>query len=129
MKNLAYQLICLSLIIGLNISCSNRSTDNQDANSMMDNDSNVEEFPGNDTILNYRDGTNISERSGNMDTIQLPKPILEAIEKDSTLRTAMIVEKILKVEQGETFYEVAFYPVNGKEVEVIFDSDGNRKPK
>jgi len=127
MKNLACQLICL--IIGLNFACTNRSTDNQDANSMMDNDSNVEEFPGNDTILNYRDGTNISERSGNMDTIQLPKPILEAIEKDSTLRTAMIVEKILKVEQGETFYEVAFYPVNGKEVEVIFDSNGNRKPK
>jgi hypothetical protein len=122
------------MVSALTFSCSNGSKNNQDTQDGttdygIASDSERENFPQQDTVLNYRDGTPINERSGNMDTLQLPQPVLETIEKDSLLRLAMIVEKMVRVENGQTFYEVAFYPINGKEESFIFDSEGMRKPK
>jgi hypothetical protein len=134
MKNPASQFLAFCLVTAISFSCSNgERNNNRDIEDGTEDygiapDSMRENFPADDTVHNYREGTPMEERSGNMDTLQLPRPIVETIEKDSALRLAMIVEKILRVENGQTFYEVAFYPVDGKEQSVIFDAQGNRKP-
>ena len=133
MKNPANQLICLSIVLGISLSCNNRSIDNQNLNDSIANEnrsgSSPEGLPDNDSVLNFRDGVNVNDGREVLDTIQLPNPILEAIEKDNLLKSAEIVDKIKREENGVTVYEVVFYPVNGKEEKVIFDAEGRRKSK
>jgi hypothetical protein len=133
MKNSAIYLIPVCLVTAITLSCSNGERNNKDIEDGTEDygiapDSMRENFPTDDTVHNYREGTPMEERTGNMDTLALPRAVVETIEKDSALRLAMIMEKIQRVENGQTFYEVAFYPVDGKEISVIFDSQGNRKP-
>jgi membrane-associated HD superfamily phosphohydrolase len=121
MNKSANRLVCLIIIFGINLSCTNRSNENR-VDSL-----DVGLQNSNDTILNYRDGTPINHRMGNMDTIQLPKNIVEAIENDSLLKNALIVEKKENIQDSDTLYLITFHPANGKEERVIFDSKGKRK--
>lgn len=132
MKNSAIKLICTSIAFGITMSCTNRSENENSDDSIADeyrSGSLNEGLPDNDSTLNFRDGVNVNEGKDRSDSIQLPKPILEAIEKDNLLKSAEIVNKIKREENGVTVYEVVFYPVNGKEEKVIFDAEGRRKSK
>ncbi|WP_373494591.1 hypothetical protein [Aquiflexum sp.] len=133
MKHLAKHFLSVCMIIAVNLSCTNRSSEFHDTDdisgSEISADSLEEDFPGHDTVMNFREGRNINERSGDMDTIQLPQLILDEIKTDSLLNKALIVEIIKREVNNEMFYEVKFYPVNGRDEEVIFDSKGKRNPK
>ncbi|MCL6261562.1 hypothetical protein M3O96_20850 [Aquiflexum sp. TKW24L] len=140
MKNTAKQLLGICIIAVFTFSCTNEKTGHntenmgemRDDKQSMDNSANdgMDEhgFHESDSAaLNYREGVPINDRMGDMDTLQLPKPILDAIAKDSLLFNAMIVQKIKREDSGQTVFEVSFYPVNGKEESVVFDVNGQRK--
>jgi hypothetical protein len=141
MKNyLAKQLLGLCMVAVVTFSCTNERTGHDtekkgdmrdDKQSMPNSDTHGMDRHGDHNIdsaaLNYREGVPINDRMGNMDTLQLPQPILDAIERDSVLFNAMIVQKIKREESGQTLYAVSFYPVDGREEMVLFDSRGQRK--
>ncbi len=132
MKNSANNLILLSILFGIFFSCSNRSIDDQNSNDSIAKEyrsgSSTEGLPDNDSTINFRDGVNVNE-GFEKDTVQLPKPILDAIENNNSLKTARIGKKVMISENGATFYEVVFFQANGKEEKVTFDAQGNRKQK
>lgn len=130
MKNSAAYTLSLGLAIAFLFSCSgNETKENQNADNYSDvgipGDTTNEGITDTDTT-NFREGVTLNEGFEG-DTIQLPKPILEAIEKDNTLKSAKIGQKVKKEENGATLYEIVFYQANGNEQRVTFDSNGNRK--
>jgi len=133
MKISAEKLLIFSIAMGITTSCDNKTSDYQNSNSTqlsdIAGDTLNKNLPENDSLLNFRDGVIINEGKEGSDTIQLPKSILESIEKDNLLKGAQIVDKIKKDENGQTIYEVVFYPVNGKEERVTFDAMGKRKTR
>jgi hypothetical protein len=142
MENSKNQIIGLCVAAALTFSCNNGGTNRYgNENDTIDNATSSDtigrmdggrlnrgtDYSNNDTVNNYREGTPINERAGSMDTIQLPAAVVTAIDNDTALQKAMIVEKIKLFENGETLYQVAFYPVNGREQTITFDNQGQRK--
>lgn len=130
MKNSAEKVLVLGLAIALSFSCSgNESKDTQNSDNYSEigvaGDTTNAGITDTDTT-NFREGVPLNEGYEG-DTLQLPKPILEAIEKDNNLKNAKIGQKLKKKENGTILYEIVFYQANGTEQKVTFDSNGNRQ--
>lgn len=129
MKNSIEKLL-FSLAIVLLLSCSNNeSNKTQDSDDYSDiglpGDTTNAGITSTDTT-NFREGVPLSEGFEG-DTLQLPQPVLKAIENDNSIKNAKMGQKIKKEENGATLYEILFYLENGNEQRVTYDINGNRK--
>lgn len=129
MKYSVEKVLVFCLAIALSFSCSgNESKDSQNSDNYSEigvaGDTTNAGITDTDTT-NFREGVTLNEGFEG-DTLQLPKPILEVIEKDNSLKGAKIGQKIKKEENGATLYEIVFYQANGDEQKVTFDSNGSR---
>jgi hypothetical protein len=139
MKNLGKQLLGICMIGVLTFSCNNNKVGHdttmeiEDENRIINNDegspnvnTHSNEF-GRDSLTQNREGTPINDRRRNMDDLEIPQPIMDAIRKDSRLSNAEIVRANRREESGQTLYDVTFQPLDGRQETVVFDINGKRR--
>ncbi|PZX54783.1 hypothetical protein [Algoriphagus chordae] len=80
-----------------------------------------------DTNVVKRDGTLLSGAMDQTDSITLPPPVLEAIEKNDAVSMDEITNKRIFEEDGKTYYSVTFTTKGEQSLTIIYDEDGKTK--
>ena len=80
-----------------------------------------------DTAMVKRDGTLLDGAVDQMDSVNLPSPVINVIEADAALSTAAIVSTRKFVENSKTYFEVTFSTPNKEIKTIIFDENGKIK--
>lgn len=82
-----------------------------------------------DTAMVKRDGTLLDGAMDQVDSVNLPSPVINGIEAEETLSRDSIVGTRRFTENGLNYYEVKFSVKDGETKTVIFDESGKIKPE
>ncbi|GAA0878244.1 hypothetical protein GCM10009119_12120 [Algoriphagus jejuensis] len=121
-------IIYPALMASLFFACGEKSEDTYEDSIEAQNEMSGEMHEG-DTNYVKRDGTLLQGSIDQMDSVNLPAPIINAIEAESSLSKDKITGTRRYTENSLNYYEVTFATDAQESKTVVFDENGMIKSK
>lgn len=123
-----HYVIYPAMVAMLSTGCGNSNT-NVNKESIEAQNEMSGELHKDDTMMIKRDGTVLSGTLDQADSVNLPSPVINAIEKDKQLAKAAVASTKKITENSRTVYEVEFILDNEDTKKVKFFENGSIKPE